>query len=72
MKTTYLISKAISSASKRRKIFHLSHVLFELSDFKGERDRKKPKDNVTEISKFLTLYFFKQFLWFFFNGFSPQ
>ena len=33
METTYLMSKAISSAPSRGKIFHLSHVLFELSDF---------------------------------------
>ena len=33
METTYLMQKAISSASNRRKKFHLSHVVFELSDF---------------------------------------
>ena len=33
MKTTYLMSKAISTASIGEKNFHLSHVLFELLDF---------------------------------------
>ena len=33
METTYLMSKAISSASNKKKNFHLSRVFFELSDF---------------------------------------
>ena len=34
METTLFMSKAISSASNRRKNFHLSYVVFELADFK--------------------------------------
>ena len=45
METTYLMSKAISLASNRRKNFHLSRVLFELSDFEvgatGKSQKKK-------------------------------
>ena len=51
------------------KNFHLSHVVFELSDFEEWRDRKKPKDKVIKISKFLTLYFLKTIFLFFFNDF---
>ena len=64
METTYLTSKAISSASNRTKKFSsLSRVLFELSDFEDGATGKKPKDKVIKISKFqnfkiLTLYFF--------------
>ena len=47
METTYLVLRAISSASNRGKIFYLSSVLFELSDF---------EDKVIKISKFLTFF----------------
>ena len=46
MATTYLMSKAISSASKRRKIFHLSHVFFELSDFEDDATGKIQKNSL--------------------------
>ena len=70
METTYLRSKAISSASNRRKKFSsLSSILFELSDFEESATEKKPKDKVIKISKFLTLYFLKTVFFVFFNGF---
>ena len=60
METTYLMSKAISSASNRRKKFSsLSYVVFEISDFEGGATGKSQKDKVLENSKFLTLYFLK-------------
>ena len=43
METTYLMSKAISSALNRRKNFHLSRVLFELSDFEDGATGKSQK-----------------------------
>ena len=67
METTYLMSKTISSALNRRKVFHLFRVLFELSDFQGERDRKKAKDKVLKNVKFLTLYFLKTIFLVFFS-----
>ena len=43
METAYLMLKAISSASNRRKNFHLSHLVFELSDFKDGATGKSQK-----------------------------
>ena len=43
METTYLMSKAISSSSNRKKNFHLSHLLFELSNFKDDATGKSQK-----------------------------
>ena len=44
METAYVMSKAISSASNRRKKFSsLSHVVFELSDFKDGATGKSQK-----------------------------
>ena len=43
METTYLLSKAISSDLNKRKNFHLSHVLFELLDFKDGATGKSQK-----------------------------
>ena len=43
METTYLMSKAISSASIEEKNFHLSHVVFELSDFEDGATGKSQK-----------------------------
>ena len=64
METAYFMSKAVSSASNRKKkLFYLSLELFELSD------RKKPKDKVLKNSKFLTLYFFKTIFLVFFQQF---
>ena len=69
MKTTLLMSKAVSSASNRWKNFlSLSSTFWVIGLWKG-RDRKKPKDKVIKISKFLTLYFLKQFFGFFFQLF---
>ena len=59
METTYLMSKTISSASNRRKFFHLSRVLFELSDFEDGATGKGQKIKFSKNSKFLTLYFLK-------------
>ena len=47
METTLLMSKAISSGEK---FFHLSRVLFELSDFE-ERATEKNQDFNAEIFK---------------------
>ena len=52
MKTTYSMSKAISSAFSRRKNFHLSHVLFELSDFKDGATGKSQKVKFSKIPYF--------------------
>ena len=52
METTCLISKAISSASNRRKNFHLSHVLFELSDFEDGATGKSQKIKFSKIQNF--------------------
>ena len=52
-KTSLLMLKAISSASNRRKNFHLSGVLFELPDFK----KIKPKNKVLE-NQYLKHYIF--------------
>ena len=46
METTYLMSKAISSTSNRRKISHLSHVFFELSDFEDGATGKIQKNSL--------------------------
>ena len=59
MKTAYLMSKAISSALKRRKKFSSLSCTFWVIGLWRWRDRKKPKDKVLENSIFLTLYFLK-------------
>ena len=52
METTYLMSKAISSALNRRKNFHLSHGLFELSDFEDDATGKSQKIKFSKIQNF--------------------
>ena len=59
METTYLMSKAISSASNRRKNFHLSHVLFELSDFDFNAEIFKLNDRLRHL--LFCLIFRKEF-----------
>ena len=43
METTLLMSKVISSALNRRKNFHLSYVVFELSDLEEIATEKGQK-----------------------------
>ena len=59
METTYLMSKAISSALNRRKNFHLSRVLFELSDFEDGAQEKAKRSSSRKFKIFNALYFLK-------------
>ena len=52
METTYLVLRAISSASNRRKNFHLSRVLFELSDFEDGETEKSQKIKWSKFQNF--------------------
>ena len=59
METTFLMSKAISSALNRRKKIYLSHVVFELSDFEDGTTGKSQKIQFSKIQYFK--HIFKQF-----------
>ena len=53
METTYLMAKAISSASNKTKKFSsLSRVLFELSDFEDGATRKSQKIKFSKFQNF--------------------